>query len=152
MIEQSVTHQGGCLCGDVRFEVRGYPRSVFHCHCASCRRHTGAAVATFAAFATTPERFRWSGKTAPASFHSSPGVTRGFCRRCGTPLSYQGEKYPGEIHLNIGIFDHPEVLEPTAHYFTAEKIPWFDTADSLPRHPQTENSGAKGEEWGRDEA
>ena len=38
---------GHCLCGSVCFEIRGKPVWVGHCHCQSCRRNTGSAVATF---------------------------------------------------------------------------------------------------------
>lgn len=143
---------GGCLCGDVRFEALGAPRAVFHCHCFSCRRQTGAAVASFAVFATLDDGFRWS-KTAPASYHSSPGVTRCFCPRCGTPLSYQANKYPDEIHINIGVFDRPGDLVPRAHFHVAEKVAWFETADHFPRHPRGDVLDTPEEEkWGADEA
>lgn len=126
-------HEGGCLCGAVRFSVEGPPRSVFHCHCFSCRRQTGGAIASFAAFPIAGH-FRWT-KVEPAVFASSPGVTRKFCPHCGTPLSYQAEKYPDEIHLHIGVFDRPEDLVPQAHWHTSERVPWLELADDLPRHP-----------------
>lgn len=126
-------HEGGCLCGAVRFTVDGEPRSVFHCHCFSCRRQTGGAVASFAAFPVAGH-FRWT-KAEPAVFASSAGVARKFCPHCGTPLSYQAEKYPDEIHLHVGVFDRPDDLVPQAHWHTAEKISWLEMADGLPRHP-----------------
>jgi hypothetical protein len=106
---------------------------VFHCHCSSCRRQTGAAIASFAAFKVS-DTFRWT-KGVPAAYASSPGVTRKFCSHCGTPLSYQAEKYPDEIHLNIGVFDNADDLIPKAHFHAAEKVSWFETADHYPRHP-----------------
>src|SRR5262249_53077551 len=39
---------GGCFCGAVRYEARGRPREVSHCHCPSCRRCAGAPVVTWA--------------------------------------------------------------------------------------------------------
>ncbi len=126
-------HEGGCLCGKVRFRASGKPRSVFHCHCFSCRRQTGGAVASFAAFPVAGH-FAWTAE-APAIFRSTPGVTRRFCPHCGTPLSYEAEKYPDEIHLHIGVFDRPDVLIPEAHWHTEEKVAWFETRDDLPRHP-----------------
>ena len=46
----SETLSGGCLCGDVRYEVRGTPVHVFHCHCSMCRRAGGTAFQTWAGF------------------------------------------------------------------------------------------------------
>jgi hypothetical protein len=34
-------HEGGCLCGDIRYRVRGLPLEAIVCHCTSCQRHTG---------------------------------------------------------------------------------------------------------------
>ncbi|MCH7778639.1 MAG: GFA family protein, partial [Gemmatimonadetes bacterium] len=76
MTETSETHPGGCLCGAVRFEARGKPLWIAHCHCQSCRRNTGSALATFVGFAG--EGFAYLAG-APATYASSPGVTRGFC-------------------------------------------------------------------------
>ena len=41
---------GGCMCGEVRYEAIGEPPYVGHCHCKSCRQHTGAPVVTLVAF------------------------------------------------------------------------------------------------------
>jgi hypothetical protein len=115
-------HQGGCLCGAVRFVAEGPPLWVAFCHCASCRRATGAPVTAYAGFPTG--RVRIGGETF-ASFSSSPRVRRGFCSRCGTPLSYAGERWPGELHLHLGAFDRPEALPPTGEAFKEERLPWL---------------------------
>ena len=39
--------RGSCLCGAVRYEVRGEAISTFHCHCEICRKQHGAAFATY---------------------------------------------------------------------------------------------------------
>ena len=79
---------GGCLCGAVRYEVIGDPFSVIHCHCLSCRRHTGAAVVTFAGFKQDQIRFTTGERRI---YESSPGVGRAFCGQCGTPLTWEGD-------------------------------------------------------------
>lgn len=111
---------GGCQCNAVRFEARGTPRFVANCHCKACRRATAAAFSTWVGFVS--EQVAWHGERA--IFESSPGVQRGYCRACGTPLSYSGEKWPGETHLLIGAFDHPGTLVPSGDAFEAEKLPW----------------------------
>ncbi len=129
-----MTHEGGCLCGAVRYRASGDPLWVAHCHCRSCRKSCGAAVLTFAGYAKGQVEIVAG---APTRFASSPGVTRSFCGRCGTPLSYEAERYPDEIHLTIGSLDKPEAFEPMGHVWTEDRIPWFDTADDLPRHART---------------
>lgn len=127
-------YDGGCLCGAVRFRAAGEPRFVAHCHCRSCRRQTGSVIASFAGYPTT--EVSWT-KGRPLAYASSPGVTRGFCAKCGTPLAYESEKRPGDIDLFLGAFDEPEQLPATLHVWTEERVPWFHADESLPRYPRT---------------
>ena len=128
MADAKVT--GGCLCGAVRYAMSA-PTDVWYCHCESCRKATGAPVT---AWALTPtESVSWSnGETARNE--SSPGVFRGFCRDCGTPLSYE-TVYQGEplICFLTSTLDEPEKYPPTRHVFHTERIGWFDMNDELPR-------------------
>lgn len=130
----SHSHRGHCLCGSVKFEADAEPKWIAYCHCASCRRHTGSAVATFVGF--DEARFRYIGGK-PAEYESSPMVWRGFCTRCGTPISYRAARFPGEIHVYVGAMDHPERYVPTAHVYFAEHLPWFDTTDTCMRYSTT---------------
>lgn len=61
---------------------------------------------------------------APATIASSPGVSRSFCGRCGSPVAFAGDRYPGEIHLHLGLLDVPDLL-PTRHGSHDEKLPWL---------------------------
>lgn len=121
---------GGCLCGDIRFTAPATPKWTAYCHCASCRRHTGAPVSAFAGFER--ETVRWT-KGSPATFSSSPGVRRGFCPRCGSTLTYEGERWPSEIHLHIGAFDEPGRTPPIGEAFAAERLGWLHL--TLPPRP-----------------
>lgn len=127
-------HTGHCLCGAVRYRATAAPRWSSYCHCADCRRATGAPVVAYAGFAR--DSFHFEG-TPPARFRSSPGVVRCFCPICGTPLTYEGARWPDEIHLLVGSADRPEALAPQVHVYTRDGIPWLAIADDLPRHPDT---------------
>jgi hypothetical protein len=125
MTEATSEHSGRCLCGAVRYRAAGAPKWIANCHCESCRRATGAPMASYAGFAA--ERFAYTAG-APARFSSSPGVTRSFCGRCGTPLTYEGARWPGEVHVLIGTLDRPEDFVPTRDAFAEEKLPWLHLA------------------------
>jgi hypothetical protein len=136
-------HSGGCLCGSVRFETEGEPLWVAHCHCNSCRRHTGSSVATFVGFRREQVQFPTG---QPATFASSAGVTRSFCARCGTPLAYAATRAPGELHLYLGCFDAPQLFVPQLHVYYAEHLPWLELNDALPRF--SGGGGSSPDSWG----
>jgi len=69
----------------------------------------------------------------PAVYRSSPGVERRFCRDCGSPLTYEGERWPDQTHIMVCSLDDPVALQPTAHVHTDEQLTWLHLADGLPR-------------------
>ena len=126
--------EGGCLCGAVRYRVDSAPLWTGYCHCTSCRRSTGAPVTMFVGASVDSVTFTAGER---ARFASSPGVQRGFCARCGTPLTYEGERFPGEIHFYVSTFDEPQALRPRFHVYYEERLEWLEISDSLPRHATT---------------
>ena len=67
------------------------------------------------------------------------GVSRSFCGECGTPLAYEAEHYPGEIHIYVSVFDEPDAFPPKAHVHFAEKISWLHMDEDL-KHFDTTKS------------
>lgn len=123
---------GGCMCGAVRYETAGDSFEVGHCHCHSCRRHSGGPVVTLASY--TADQVTFSGDERRI-YKSSPGVGRAFCGKCGTPLTWEGDGGEGPIvEFHISTFDDQVLLTPTDHSYDGERIAWFDIADNLPRY------------------
>jgi len=77
---------------------------------------------------------RFSG-AAPEIYQSSHGVERLFCGRCGTPVAYRSARFAGEIHFYAAALDDPTRAVPQFHVHWAEKLPWVEISDSLPRYP-----------------
>ena len=48
-----MTHEGGCVCGAVRYRTEGTPLRVSACHCTFCQKRTGSAFGVGAYF-TSP--------------------------------------------------------------------------------------------------
>jgi hypothetical protein len=119
--------EGGCLCGAVRFEATGAPIDVAWCHCESCRKHSGAPVSVFVAI---PHDAYKVTKGEITKFNSSPGRWRGFCARCGSTLTCEGEPSSAETHFHIGSIDHAAQFQPTRHIFPEERLPWLHLSDN----------------------
>jgi hypothetical protein len=120
---------GGCLCGAVRYEVRGALRPIVMCHCTQCRRMTGHLMAATAA---RHAEFRLLADAALAWYASSAEARRGFCRHCGSTLFWQGD---GRDYVSIaaGTLDDSSGLQIAMHLFTADKGGYYDITDSAPQ-------------------
>jgi hypothetical protein len=116
------TLKGHCQCGAIAIEVEGPPNWIAHCHCADCRKATGAAMSTYVGCQRDKVTFT---QGAPKSYASSKGVKRTYCSVCGSPVAYESERWTGEIHFFIGLFEHPEDLIPDGEVYKDEKLPWL---------------------------
>lgn len=106
-------HEGGCLCGDVRFVTTGAPWRVGICHCLDCRKNHGAL---FHASAIFPE----TAVTVTGETRAYQG--RHFCPRCGSPVFAQ---FGDEIGVNLGALDAPDLFRPTYELWTIRREGWL---------------------------
>jgi hypothetical protein len=122
---------GGCLCGGVRYVVRGPLREVVNCHCGQCRRfhgHFGAysAAAVADLVLESEASLRW--------YASSDAARRGFCGRCGSSLFWQRLDAP-TISIAAGSLDQPTGLATIRHIFTADAGDYYRLDDGLEKLP-----------------
>ena len=128
---------GRCLCGAIRFAFDPPAIWVLHCHCESCRRATASPMTSFVSVADT--RLRWSG--TPATFASSPGVERGFCGTCGSPVFYRYDGKPHETHLYAALLEDPAAVTPEGHDFVEERIAWMHPLPGTRARTDTQPEG-----------
>ena len=86
-------HEGGCLCGALRFAVSADPMRVTVCHCRFCQRTTGTAYLVEPVFLKT--QFQITSGTPrtwdTVSAGSGKRVTIHFCATCDGPF-YKGSE------------------------------------------------------------
>ncbi len=121
--------EGGCLCGAVRYRAVGPPTASMICHCHSCARAAGAPAVAWVTFRMQAFSFL---RGDPAELHSSPPVTRRFCRSCGTPLTYEHAVRPSEIDVTTRTLDNPDAFPPSHHAWVSDAPSWDRPADGLP--------------------
>ncbi|ACP25462.1 glutathione-dependent formaldehyde-activating, GFA [Sinorhizobium fredii NGR234] len=122
-------HEGGCLCGAVRFKTRGKLRELIYCHCSQCRKQTGLY---YAATNVLDSHMDVQGANEITWYRSSSAARRGFCRHCGSALFWKADDLDYTSIL-AGTFDGPTGLEPGYHIFCADKGDFYDIRDDLPR-------------------
>lgn len=115
------SHEGGCLCGAVRYRVTAQPAHTTVCHCTFCQRLTGSAFLVEPIFREADVAF--SGATPKVHARRSEGsgkqVFVHFCGACGTTLGLKFERFPGVVGVAGGTFDDPS---------------WFDRGPGRSRH------------------
>jgi hypothetical protein len=128
---------GGCYCGQVRYTITAPAGYTHHCHCANCRRIHGAAFVTYSMFARSA--LVWdSGADSMSSFSTSPGVSRRFCKNCGTHVAGEIAALPNVISIATATIDGcawpGSPREDLRHGWVSSKAPWLELNDNLPRH------------------
>lgn len=126
---------GGCQCGRVRYRVTIHNDEAYLCHCRMCQRATGGVSIAFKNVKQAD--VEWMGER-PDEYESSPIARRGFCSRCGTPLTF---RYPDSenMDLTVGSFDAPARFRPTSHFgIESWHEAWLDTR-ALPGKRVDEN-------------
>jgi hypothetical protein len=103
---------GGCLCGSVRYAVRGPLREVVVCHCGRCRRTHGDAAGYSSCAAPDLELIEDAG----LRWFAQEGRERGFCRTCGASLFWRADG-GATVSLAAGTIDAPTGLRTVAHIF-----------------------------------
>jgi len=137
----SNTHNGGCLCGEVRYVVNGPLRDVVNCHCGQCRRTHGH----FAAYsAASLGDFKLTNGGSLKWYQSSALARRGFCSVCGASLFWasQGDDY---IAIAAGTLDQPTGLRTVAHIYVADAGDYYTIADGVETHPGTLRESGSGD-------
>lgn len=135
MIENTKITTGGCLCGAVRYEVRGNLRDVVNCHCTMCQRlHGNFGPHTKA----RKNNITITNAAGLAWYKSSKIAQRGFCRECGSSLFWQPYEQDA-TGIIAGSLDGSTGLKTIGHIFVGEKCDFYDITDNLPQYQASSN-------------
>jgi hypothetical protein len=125
-------YYGSCLCGTIRYVIRGELGPIVLCHCIQCRKGQGSAFASNAPVNAMDFEIT-AGQGDLAAYESSPGKKRHFCRRCGSPIISTRDSAPDVVRVRIGTLDSRVDARPTAHIFAGSRADWYAIHDDLPQ-------------------
>jgi hypothetical protein len=129
MSDIEAMHTGGCLCGAIRYRIRGALRGIIACHCSQCRRTSGH----HAAMTSAPlGKVEWTSSERLLWYKSSDTAERGFCGACGGNLFWRQFGH-GDISITAGTLDTPTHLAIEQHIFVADKSDYYAINDDVPQ-------------------
>ena len=126
-------HEGGCVCGRVRYRATGIPKRVSACSCEWCRKRTGSPLGVSVYFDDQNVEFLHGDlKTHRLISDAGRWIDSQFCTNCGTALTWTLEFLPGFRGLAGGTFDKPESwFKPQRYVFTRTKPDWLKLPDGV---------------------
>jgi hypothetical protein len=105
-------YTGGCQCGAVRYRFKTLGRASI-CHCRMCQK----AMGNYFAPLVEVEGFEWT-RGKRGLFASSNLSNRGFCTKCGTPLTLETDEI---VEVAIGSLDDPSIAPIEYHANTNDR-------------------------------
>ena len=131
----SVSPEGGCSCGAVRYRLTSEPLFVHCCHCLNCQRQTGSAFAINVLIEADRVELL-AGEPEPVPVPRSGGKKQRISR-CPTCRVAVFSTYTRATirFVRAGTLDDPSDVKPDVHIYTRSKVPWVELPESVPAFP-----------------
>ena len=125
--------EGGCHCGNIKFQSEIIPEEVEICHCTDCQALSGSAFHTIVpakqgTFVITNGEVKQYVKTA------DDGAKRAqsFCPECGSPISSSPpDGVTGVTRIRVGALKQRGQLTPQVQYWTRSAQPWTQAISEM---------------------
>ena len=126
-------HEGGCVCGGVRYRTSGAPKRVSACACRWCQKRTGSALGLSVYFEeSNVEILQGSLKSYLLVSDAGRRIESEFCETCGTTVTWTLEFLPGHRGLAGGTFDQPTFWYDLERFvFARSKPDWLTIPEGI---------------------
>jgi hypothetical protein len=123
------TYSGGCLCGNIRYNITDEPVFPHYCSCHMCQRWTGSAVGTWVDFPRATLIFEGA---EPTLYRTCETTQRGFCPVCGSGICAldDGSEY---VSITVGTLDDPNPMTPESQSFPESAPSWLKVKSYEPQ-------------------
>ena len=128
----SVSREGGCACGAVRYRLTSDPLFTHCCHCLNCQRQTGSAFVINALIEADRLQLL-AGVPQPVDAPRDDGSMQRIyrCPTCQVAL-YSDYGRPEVLFVRAGTLDHPSGITPDVHIYARSKLGWVALPDGVP--------------------
>ncbi|MBR8829871.1 MAG: hypothetical protein N5P05_000589 [Chroococcopsis gigantea SAG 12.99] len=122
---ETITYEGGCHCGAIRFRVGIKERKAIDCNCSICRKKG------FLHLIVKPEEFvlEKGGDRLTTYTFNTHRARHTFCSICGIHPFYHPRSHPGSIDVNIRCLDGDKIGDFTIENFDGRN--WEENIHSI---------------------
>ncbi|KAF2130488.1 hypothetical protein P153DRAFT_384757 [Dothidotthia symphoricarpi CBS 119687] len=125
--------EGGCMCGNVRYNIIGESEANILCHCLDCRKIGGSTYSSNSLYSAngfkvtkgTPKQYK---KVADGG----NDIVSNFCGDCGSTMWREGDTFKGKLVVKVGTLDDTSVLDnlnPQVELYTPARPKWVAAID-----------------------
>jgi len=128
-----IKFNGSCLCGAVRYEIKGDFQRFSHCHCQRCRKATGTGHASNI-LVSPLSSLKWISGESMLARYKVPEAKRFyncFCSQCGSPMPREMAQLDAVL-IPAGSTDSPLPELPQNRIFWESRALWSCDAGDLP--------------------
>ena len=118
--------EGGCHCGEIRYEAEIDPEKVEICHCTDCQTLSGSAYRTVVpALEGTLKLLSGQPNSYIKTAENGSQRAQVFCPNCGTPIySAAADSGSSFIGIRVGTVRQRDDLQPKAQYWCRSAQSW----------------------------
>jgi len=123
---------GSCLCGGVRYRVKGEPLRFYHCHCSRCRKASGTGHASNLFVKGSLEWLAGAEQTRTFKLPEAERFSNTFCTVCGGRVPRFIEN-AGMVFIPAGSLDQEPPITPQARIFVGSRANWSCEQGPIPQ-------------------
>lgn len=124
---------GGCLCGEVRYEITAEPVRRVNCHCRTCQKSSGSAYMALIFVPDTALNIKGRYSEYPTIAASGNTVYRAFCVKCGVPLFGRNSVFTQLRPVVAASLDDPSIYYPELDMWVSDAQAWDIMNPDLPK-------------------
>ncbi len=128
--------EGGCLCGNIRYQSFSKPLITVHCYCTDCRHIGGTG---HAAHTVIPDNaFSLVGRVSEYIKKADSGnlINRRFCPICASAIFHTRDGLEGMIVVRTSSLDDPEIALPDRAIYVDSALSWDYINPNIPSSPK----------------
>jgi hypothetical protein len=142
MRNTNATYDGGCACGEIRYEISAEPMVMNDCQCRGCQRRSGTGHGSYLTF-PDKRQVKLRGKATHWDIAGDSGnmKTHAFCSRCGSPVYLTFAAMPDLFTVHAASLDDPSRYKPQMVTYRSSGCAWDHVDPAVPHFDKMPPSG-----------